>query len=229
MTNYLFDFAGTIATLSPSPVQLYASIIKDYNNVDISTQEISRALMSADASMPYSSVNITSKLEREAYYIEFNNLTLTLLGLRHVTSPEAIYDLFTSVKRHWVFRPCADQLLKRLYDANHTVSIISNFDSYLPQLINRITNVSHLLSFIYVSASVGLEKPSPEFYLNFLSESQFSADSCVYVGDSYSLDYLPATEIGIRTFLLDESHLFLNRSINRIDSLEQIITIDSIR
>ena len=46
-------------------------------------------------------------------------------------------------------------------------------------------------------------------------------NNSIYIGDSYSLDYIPASEVGFKTFLIDRQDI-VDKKINKIKSLNEI-------
>jgi FMN phosphatase YigB (HAD superfamily) len=78
---------------------------------------------------------------------------------------------------------------------------------------------------LHISQTEGIEKPDPRFYRSFFDRYRIAIEDSFYVGDSYVLDFLPATGIGLKTWLLDEGGLYpyCPDAIGSLDELLQRI------
>lgn len=47
-------------------------------------------------------------------------------------------------------------------------------------------------------------KPNPKYFLELLEKLELKAEECVHIGNDVNEDYLPATSVGIKTFLLTD-------------------------
>lgn len=204
----LFDFAETLAELSPSRSQIVADYVADVAGLKVATQTIERAYKAVDVMHPYSSVTIRNQRDREAFYKTYNAQMLMLLGLSHCADPEDLMDAFNRHKAHWQLKPSSLPTLKLLREAGKKIGIISNFDDRLQDIVHSKLELSPYIDYLHISQTEGLEKPDTAFYLSFFEKYGLDIDGSVYVGDSYFLDYLPAQEIGLRAYLLDEIGVF---------------------
>jgi len=204
----LFDFAETLAELSPSRSEIVAGYVAGVVGLQVSTNDIERAYKAVDVMHPYSSVKIRTQSDREAFYKTYNAHMLMLLGLSHCIDPLDLMNAFTQHKAHWQLKPSALSTLKLLQEAGKKIGIISNFDSRLEDIVHSKLKLTPYIDYLHISQTEGLEKPDTAFYLSFFEKHGLDINSAVYVGDSYFLDFLPAQKIGLQAYLLDEIGIF---------------------
>jgi HAD superfamily hydrolase (TIGR01549 family) len=204
----LFDFAETLAELSPSRSEIVAGYVADVAGLQVSTKSIERAYKAIDVMYPYSSVKIRNQSDREAFYKTYNGHMLMLLGLSHCTDPIDLMRAFNQRKAHWQLKPSSLTTLKQIKDAGKKIGIISNFDSRLEDIVHSKLELTPYIDYLHISQTEGLEKPDTAFYLSFFEKHGLDITASVYVGDSYFLDFLPATKIGLQAYLLDEIGVF---------------------
>jgi putative hydrolase of the HAD superfamily len=63
--------------------------------------------------------------------------------------------------------------------------------------------VSGLFRRVITSVGFGSRKPAPEIFQHALRVLHVSPERCVYVGDSYDVDYRGARSVDIRPLLID--------------------------
>lgn len=216
----LFDFAGTLAELVPKRERIVAEFLLARAGMRLAPERIAQAYRYLDVLMPYSSVGITSASAREEFYRNYNRQLFLLLGAEHAASSADLYAFFRQARPGWESKPGAHLALERLRGAGVTLALLSNFDAGLEEVLERL-GLRTMFSVVLVSGSAGVEKPDPAFFRRALRSLGCAAADCVYVGDSYSLDYLPAVELGMRAFLLDEEALYPHLA-QRIDSITDI-------
>ena len=217
----LFDFANTLAELFPSRVDIVCDYIAEASGILVEAKYIKCAYQALDLCMPYSSVAICSVEQKKSFYGRFNRRLLEHLALSHLVDSTGMYDAFLAAKPHWRLKPGVFEVLTEIRANGWQVGILSNFDDNLEKLINEELGLSHLVDYLHISQVEGCEKPASEFYLGFLNRYQINIDEAVYVGDSYILDFLPAKNLGLRVWLIDENGFFsyMPESIRCIDEL----------
>lgn len=226
-TCVLFDFAGTIADLTPSRESILRNYIYDQTSYDINESLLSQCYGFADLTFHYSSVRHNTKQLREEFYIEYNRILLSYLGILHLTTPNQLYEYFTAQKAHWSLKLGTRRVFDFLSNQGYQIGIISNFDSCLSDLLYGALGLGDVIDFIHVSESEGDEKPSKAFYLHFFEKYSVSISESLLIGDNYLLDYLPASSISLDALLLDEAGRYPNLPyvIRRIEDLLTILPI----
>ena len=221
--NFIFDFAGTIADLSPSSADMLRSFLKENYDISIDKQKAEAAYDCIDRSLFYSSVKIHNFENKKEFYKKYNDLILKNLALFDIVdnSKNQLFEYFVSVKRHWNLKYDVKSTFEILKEEGKKISIVSNFDSKLKDIIENL-QISHLIDNIHISQDIGYEKPDKRFYELFFEKYSITPQESVYVGDSYELDFIPATSLGMETFLIDERNRFAKRD-NIITSVSQIL------
>jgi FMN phosphatase YigB (HAD superfamily) len=204
----LFDFADTLAELQPSRQGIAAEYIERVSGIRVGTDIITRAYKAVDLLMQYSSVRTRSAEQRAEFYREYNRHLFALLGVSHLADPAGLFVAFGERKAHWQLKPGARGTLDELRRGGCRIGIISNFDTRLQQVVYDHLGLANIVDYLHISQSEGVEKPDPRFYLSFFEKYGVAIKDSFYVGDSYVLDFLPATGIGVKTWLLDEAGLY---------------------
>jgi HAD superfamily hydrolase (TIGR01549 family) len=226
-TCALFDFADTLAELHPNRYNVVATYIENASGIKIDMDLIARAYKAVDLLMPFSSVNTKTTPQRADFYRNYNQKLLSLLGVAHLVNPSGLNIAFGEARAHWQLKHGVREMLSILRSRGYSIGIISNFDSRLEQIVHDHLGLSSVVDYLHISQSEGVEKPDPQFYVGFFARHGLDIAQAVYTGDSYHLDYLPASSLGLRAFLLDEAGFYqhlpdairnFNELIERIDA-----------
>jgi FMN phosphatase YigB (HAD superfamily) len=204
----LFDFADTLAELQPSRHDIVADYIARVGHLRIGADAIARAYKAVDLMLPYSSVQTRTREQRDDFYREYNGQLFALLGVSHLADPAGLIAAFCERKAHWQLKPGARDTLVTLRGRGYRIGIISNFDTRLEQVVHDHLGLGDMVDYLHISQAEGVEKPDPRFYLGFFERHGLRIEHSAYVGDSYTLDFLPATGISLKAWLLDEAGLY---------------------
>ncbi len=218
MKTVIFDFADTIAHLSPSKESVVQNFILDKLGVKIELEKIARAYHYLDMNMFYSSVNIQDSVNKKEFYNLYNEKLFYYLGLDDFSVE--FYDYFVSIEKHWMLKEGVEGLFAQIVEKGYKIGIISNFDKKLKNIVSDL-GIGKYISFLVISADVGFEKPNEKIFTYALSEYELDKDELFYVGDNYNLDYHPTKSLGIKTFLYDEKGFFPKYDfvINRLNDI----------
>mgnify|MGYP003627202746 CR=1 FL=1 len=217
INTVLFDFVNTIAFLTPLREDILIKYCQEQHNINFSKKQIQKIYMDVDEQNPYSSVTIKTNKDKKNFYKKYNQ---TLFSKLRISGAENYYDFYHSVEKSWSLDKCIPELLNSLKSNNISIGIISNFDDNLEDILENL-KIKHMFNFIVVSAQVGLEKPNTELYEYVKKQYEININNSIYIGDSYNLDYIPASEAGFKTFLIDRQDI-INKKINKIKNLNEI-------
>jgi len=218
-TVYLFDFAETIATLSPNRLEQVAGFLHA-RDIERSLEQIAEVAWEADEIFIYSSVEIRTEAARRGFYIEYNNYLLNRLGVEGRSLPAEMYEFIKSSSRHWLLREYVLKELEVLKSNGKKVGILSNFDPVLEKILTRL-GVKEYLDYVWISALVGLEKPDQRFYDMFLSHFEIEPAKCLYLGDSLVRDYYPAAQAGMHAVLLKNGFTHYPGDIRTVSNVSE--------
>ena len=220
-----FDFCGTLAELYPETNDVLCKFIRKTYQTELSNDNAAQAIDHVSKITPYySSVKILEESQKLEYYVDFNSKVLKKLGYEPNKSYE-LYEFFCDQERHWKIKPMVPTLMNTLKKMGYDLIIASNFDEHLEKLLTRnkiINNFSNL----YISAIIGLEKPSEDFYKFIINSLSCQPEDIVMVGDSLDLDIYPSTAIGMQGIFLNEKK-FSEKIILQAPSI-QYITISEL-
>ena len=94
--------------------------------------------------------------------------------------------------------------LQRLKDDGYKLAIVSNWDTPLDPLAERL-GIADYFDIIVASHDLRVRsaKPDPRIFKYTLKAVGVSADKAVHVGDTYEADIVGARDVGIRPILID--------------------------
>ena len=93
-------------------------------------------------------------------------------------------------------------VLRALRRAGARLAIVSNWDSGLPALLDRL-GLASWFDAIVVSHLEGMEKPRPELFLRAITRLQGAPGEALHVGDVPELDGAGAQAAGIASVIVD--------------------------
>ncbi len=105
-------------------------------------------------------------------------------------------------ERNWRVYPDVVETLGALRARGVKLLVVSNWDSSLPGLLDRLDLTRHVDG-VLVSALFGKSKPAPEIFAEALRRTDVAANEALHVGDSAEEDYHGAEGAGIPALLLD--------------------------
>ncbi len=113
--------------------------------------------------------------------------------------------------------------LQHLRDAGFKLAIVSNWDTPLDPLTERL-GIAHYFDIIVAShdARVRSAKPDPHIFNYTLTAVGVSAEEAVHVGDTYEADIVGARDVGIRPILIDRDGTQVGRWKETIRSLSEL-------
>jgi putative hydrolase of the HAD superfamily len=225
----LFDAGETLLRPEPSFPELIVRLLRR-RGLEVAHDEpdwIDTALGSVFRAMDDLVVNreqfSTSAERSRAFWSEIYARLLVKLG---VSDPDAghanyLYDEF-SKPEHYALFPDALPALRELAASGYTLGIVSNFESWLTTLLERL-GISPLMSVVVVSGDEGIEKPDPKIFRLALDRLDASPERAVYVGDNPRIDVEAALALGMGAVLVDRRGVHDGFRISPVvRSLEQV-------
>ena len=115
-------------------------------------------------------------------------------------------------------------MLQHLRDAGFKLAIVSNWDTPLDPLTERL-EIAHYFDAIVAShdARVKSAKPDPHIFHYTLAAIGVSAEEVVHVGDTYEADIIGAKNAGIRPILIDRDGTQAGKWEETIQSLPELV------
>lgn len=116
------------------------------------------------------------------------------------------------------------QVLASLREKGKRLGVISNSDGRLRQRLAQHGLLSCFDSVID-SSLVGVEKPDRRIFELALEETGARPDRSLYVGDIYTLDVEPATQLGFRAVLLDGAGTYPHPPCTVVRRLRELLSL----
>jgi putative hydrolase of the HAD superfamily len=102
-----------------------------------------------------------------------------------------------------------------------STAVISNADGKIEEVLRRC-GIADCFQSITDSGIVGHEKPHPAVFQAALLAMQAQPAESLYVGDVYSIDYVGATNAGMRAILFDVAGAYRDHGLPRVESLSEL-------
>jgi putative hydrolase of the HAD superfamily len=164
----------------------------------------------------------TTSLERSrAFWHDVYGVFIRELGIQDADGLlDVLYATFTDLANYRVFED-VPPVLDRLRDAGMVLGVVSNFEEWLEQLLERL-GVRSYFSVSVVSGIEGMEKPDPRIFALAMERAGVRPDASVYVGDNPEFDVGPALAAGMFPVLIDRRERFRDAPGARITSMVEL-------
>jgi FMN phosphatase YigB (HAD superfamily) len=220
MAIFCFDFVNTLAYIhEKTSVRISNILLRDFNLVAL-PNEIERNLRVLDEEFYFSSVTMITKEAKKEFYLVKNRELLKSLGILDERIAEKIFEELMENKGEWKLFPETKETLQKLLENGHTLVLASNFDTDLKSILREL-EILHYFRMVHVSAEVNAEKPDEAFFKLLINKIESDSQDIFFVGDNFTLDYVPALNSGLTPILLDpyRIHPTINRRIEKLDQL----------
>jgi len=201
-----FDAGATLLHPDPPVEQVYAREFSQ-DGARFSSEDFARALSRA-----WEEVHAESAADRyggvageQKFWFLFLNRVRRVLDGGSV-SP----DVFERLARHfrdpgsWAIYEVVLPALDALSARGLTLAVVSNWDSYLPTLLEAL-GLHARFRVVSVSAIEEVGKPDPEIFRRTCERMGVEAGEALHVGDSLAEDYEGARAAGLSALLLDRA------------------------
>jgi putative hydrolase of the HAD superfamily len=185
-----FDFANTLV-YKPGLYDVIQRIIETRLNQKLEYSTIKKAHLKLTELM-----KLPDKPERD-FYDQFNKQLLNNLSIKDFDN-SILEEIYLKLKsRDWEAFPD----IKFLEDIKLPKGILSNWDGSLKFQVKNLTGM--FFDPILGSADSGVSKPDLEFYKFAIESVNYPSSNILMIGDSLSLDILPAKALGMESILID--------------------------
>jgi HAD superfamily hydrolase (TIGR01509 family) len=159
------------------------------------------------------------KADHSFWYLFYSHL-LADLEVRD----DALRDTLVSATRvsaNWCdILPGTRESLLRL-GQRYPLAVISNADGKIADVLESC-GIADCFRTITDSGLVGYEKPHPAIFETALRDIGVAPEQSLYVGDTYSVDYVGATRAGMQAILFDVPGAYRDSGLPRVESLEEL-------
>jgi len=223
-----FDAAGTLIKPHRSVGESYATFAAKYG-VGVTPSELSERFRicfdeAPRLAFPGAPEDSVSALERDWWK------SLVARVFEPWSPFEKFDEFFTELFLYfaephaWSLYPEVLDTLAGLKQRGLNLSVISNFDSRLVQILNGL-GIGPFFEHILVSSRVGYAKPDPQIFQAALKRHELNPEQSLHVGDSEINDRLGASNAGLRGILVDRRKPAGALGGGRITSLRSIIDL----
>ncbi len=161
-----------------------------------------------------------SAAESRTFWTYLYRRFLAELDIHDDTLADTLFATFSSSASYRLYDDVLDTL-EGLQGAGLRLGLISNFETWLQEMLVEL-EVGHIFEVTIISGVEGVEKPDPDIYRLALERGGVAAGNAVHVGDSESLDIIPARRAGMHTVLLDRAGRYPDPVGPAITSLREL-------
>ncbi|MDQ3752116.1 MAG: HAD-IA family hydrolase [Actinomycetota bacterium] len=223
------DAGETILRPYPSFAELFARVCRE-EGANVTPAEVSAVrerlaphlidlAHEAGADPPALGTSVSATESRNFWTYLYRRF-LADLGIHDDSLADTLFATFTNTASYRLYDDVLDTL-DALLGAGLRLGLISNFETWLQEMLVEL-EVGHIFEVTVISGVEGVEKPDPGIYLLALERGGVDAANAVHVGDSESLDVIPARAAGMYTVLLDRAGRYRNPVGPAITSLRQL-------
>lgn len=188
----LFDFGGTLDSDGEHWLDRFYELYESCD-IELPRERIKQVFYQADASCCEDpGVNQMGLRPLMRHHVR---LQFSALNLNDRSKEERMVEAFCTKTERCLQRN--QQLLARLYSL-YRMAVVSNFYGNVGTLCEE-AGMSGYFTAILDSTRVGLAKPDLAIFRRALQKLEAAAGECVFVGDSYERDMLPARRLGMKT------------------------------
>ncbi|MBV9622583.1 MAG: HAD family hydrolase [Acidobacteria bacterium] len=127
----------------------------------------------------------------------------------------------TRISANWCdLRPGTREVLLE-FGKNYRLGVISNADGRIAEILAQC-GIADCFETILDSGVVGAEKPTAAIFEAAVDSLGVTPRESLYVGDVYSVDYLGAAGIGMRSVLFDVVGAYIGSGLPRVESLQEL-------
>jgi len=224
ITAILFDFFGTLVEYSPSRVEqgyhaTHELLLKE--GIDISY-----------AAFLENWVAVSEALDRwsRSTELEYSMEQVALQFIERVCprrrSPEFSTRLWMSYLDEWStairYIPGVSELMQAL-SASFRLGVVTN-THYAGHIHDHLgaMGISQHMAVVVTSIEHGRPKPHPSIFTSALERLDCAASAALFVGDSYTADYLGAKGVGMQALLIDPRRA---ASIPAQEAIESVLDV----
>jgi putative hydrolase of the HAD superfamily len=208
----LFDVGGTLIESRPSPAGVYSAVLSR-RGPPVTIEEVAPAFAQVWGEMTQAHPRGLDRYHQlkggeMEWWGEFVRRVLILVG--HPTPwREALDELVAAFADPalWHVFPEVPEVLDSLRRRGLRLAAVSNWDSRLPALLERLGLLSYFDATL-VSALEGVEKPSTAIFERAANRLGVPVAECLFVGDSPLDDIRGAESAGMRAVLVDRTGSF---------------------
>jgi len=208
----LLDVGGTLIECRPSPPEVYARELARLGH-EVRGEAVAVAFAAVWTELTEEHPRGLDRYHHlkggeRAWWTEFVRRVLLRLSSPAPLEPlvAALFAAFADSSLWHVF-PEVPEVLAGLRRRGLRLAAVSNWDSRLPDLLDRLGLVARFDALL-VSGLEGVEKPAPEMFRRAASRLGVAPARCLHAGDSPLDDYRGAESAGLAAVLVDRHGLF---------------------
>lgn len=207
-----FDVGNTL--LFPNRARMLAPLPKDLHPTLEHWQSLERR-----TKLEFDSSMLDGKFDH-GFWWNFHSYLLQEIGRLDDSTRRALVEN-TRQSANW------DQILPGTREAldhireNYSIAVISNADGQIEAVLDRC-GICNCFQCITDSGIVGYEKPHRAIFEAALRQMNADPGESLYVGDVYSVDYVGATNAGMRAVLFDVAGAYKDRDLPRVESMAEL-------
>lgn len=225
--SVFFDATGTLFRVRGSVGEIYSRVASRYGRfVDPSRLEAAFKEQFQKTERPNFSVAGPlewSQIERSWWHALVSAVFTEERPAEFDRFFDEVYELFAT-KEGWELYPETRGVLERLKSGGLSVSIVSNFDDRILQVLTAL-GLDPLVDAVFFSAGVGSAKPNRRIFEAALDAARVEPHEAVHVGDHLIEDIRGAEACGVRGIWVARGGESPPEGVTVIRSLDELPSI----
>ena len=214
----LFDLGLTLIGTASFP-EIYRRILEKFE-IEVSVEDIVRAQKETEGEFDMSTYD---EKHRKEFWTRYNDALLEKLGAteNRLFVASQIDELWWSFSHVQVF-PDAEPTLTTLKQRGLKIGLVSNgFKQDLDHVLSEL-DLEKWFDTIVCIDSCNCSKPDKRIFLYALDRLGIQPSEAIFVGDSVLQDYVGASQVGIKPYLIDREGK-LPSNYDTIKSLTELL------
>jgi putative hydrolase of the HAD superfamily len=203
------DAVGTLFGIKGSVGEVYGAIARQAG-VDVEPEILDRAFIeSFKASNPLAFPGVDATKIPELEYQWWRAIARATFAKAGILERFSDFNVFFSqlyahfaTEEPWYVYPDVVPALRHWQQKNIQLGIISNFDTRIYSVIERL-QLKDFFTSITISSKIGVAKPQSQIFIAALRKHNCLEGEAWHIGDSLKEDYYGAKTAGIKPFLIE--------------------------
>ena len=220
----LFDVGETLVHPAPSFPELFSAVVgvEGHRRSPDAVIDASRAVFHRFSEAARDVELWTTSPERSARF--WKSVYDRMLAQLEIPDDghlaDVLYATFTDPANYELFDD-VEQTLDELEAAGLVLAIVSNFEAWLEELLERL-GVRDRFGVRVISGVEGIEKPDLRIFQLALERLSLDPADAMYVGDNPEFDVTPAGALGMTPVLIDRRDRYPDVDATRITDLREV-------
>jgi putative hydrolase of the HAD superfamily len=201
-----FDLYQTLVGYEP-PREEWESQALDSLGIKAPAKAFARAFIAADEYFYTENAQkpMSKRTPEDVATVYFKHQSIVLKGGGIQPTPDLVRSMLQRYRDMKLKQTLFEDVIPALTELKRhglALGIISNVDKDIKPLLDEL-GVTPFVTIVVTSQETGFTKPNPEIFREALRRVDLPAESVIFIGDQYQIDFLGSAAVGMKAVLLD--------------------------